>query len=78
MSQFDFWTSYMLETFGTNELSFIWKMSLKQIILKSWMEPSTTDDEMLVTENVQVCLDGGTRAEVMGFYLKCSTDYVQS
>lgn len=32
------------------------------------MEPSTTDDEMLVTENVQVCLDGGTRAEVMGFY----------
>lgn len=42
------------------------------------MEPSTTDDEMLVTENVQVCLDGGTRAEVMGFNLKCSTDYVQS
>lgn len=42
------------------------------------MEPSTTDDEMLVTENVQVCLDGGTRAEVMGFNLKCSTDYVQN
>ena len=69
MSRFDFWTSYMLEPFGTNELSFI---------LKSWMEPSTNDDEILVTENVQVCLEGGTRAEVMGFNLKCSTDYVQS